>query len=358
MPYQTLKNIKRYYLDSADPDSKALHIAVRGSLACFISIILFQYIGQNILAGWAGFAALAFTQIDTLEIISKRVKFLAGNIFVFTVLALIGIGLSNYVLWFILTIPFVIFACAYISCLGEQYYNAGGWAGFLYVAFGSSLGDISHAVEVAITFIAVGILCILISIIIFPEIPLIKINKSFKRILIKLHTLYHISNNVHRQKITHQLENLIAIQNTTINTYLAAAKLSAVEENSIINASKTIQQIVLMLKSIDAFTPQLSMYSSSPIELFQNCRNTTLELIENSLKLLNTQIIKPSNTDLIISKYRDDLKVIQKQELNQIDPNFALLLDYSSHLYHFIKLWQTFTILCDDLSCFNTRKLS
>jgi uncharacterized membrane protein YccC len=198
--------IEKHYASIADPEGRAFRIAIRTALCCFLSIILFQWLGDGALVGWAAFAALAFPQMDTLDVVSKRVTYLLANILLFAVLALIGISLSTHWILFVATIPVVIFVCGYAAAFGAQYFNAGAWAGFLYVAFGSSIGRGFYAVHVAFTFVVIGVLCLLVSVVIFPERPLQRILASTRRVLVNMHG-----------KRSSLLQSTLVLHNSTIS---------------------------------------------------------------------------------------------------------------------------------------------
>lgn len=322
-------NFKRYSISSADPEGRVFRMAIRTALSCLLSILLFQWMGYNTLIGWAAFAALAFQQIDTLDLLSRRVIYLVANIILFAALALLGISLSTHWIIFLATIPVVIFICGYVAAFGPQYFNAGGWAGFLYVAFGSSIGSKFYAVHVALTFLVIGILCLCISILVFPERPLQRILTSTRRVFAKMRGNHH-----------HSLQTALALHNNTIEIYLKAAQLSVTQHETCLAMQKAMYQTFLMLAQLKILHKKASLHVTFAQTELEVCDHDTQRMIK---LLLRGDPIPPYSKK--VETYRARIKAIQLQELEKLEPNFAPLLEYSSYLYHYIQLWQTLVVI-------------
>lgn len=146
---KTIKNglqyLRHYYVDATDPEGAILKLALRTAFACALSIIIFQYLGNSLLSTWAGFATFAFVQNDALDRAFSRLYFLVAVILTFTVVTFLGMIISYHnVTWFILSVPIITFSFAYLACLGSRYFNAGGWAMFLYIMAGRAMQRIYH----------------------------------------------------------------------------------------------------------------------------------------------------------------------------------------------------------------------
>jgi hypothetical protein len=333
---------KNYYVDAVDPEGAIIKTSFRTALACAVSILLFQFLGNLSLSAWAGFATFAFVQNDIQDLFLNRLKFLVIIILTFTGFTFLGMLLSQHGLAFLISVPFVVFFCAYPACLGFPYFNAGAWALFLYILAGATPSNLWQASQMAITFLICGVISLAACFLIFPIRPYRKIILNYRRILAKiLLLLQHSSQNNERYftQFNLQLDRMLEIQEKNISQSLEFGKISVHKQMALVHLSKSIYQIGLMVKSIIYWQQRVSgtiHYSASGLD---ECRN----LIENALKTIIIQMKRRSLPDFDqmnseLMRHRNRLTELRKQEIVKVDPDFSDHLDYSACFYHYIKL--------------------
>ncbi|MBY0378207.1 MAG: hypothetical protein K2Q33_06580 [Gammaproteobacteria bacterium] len=327
---------KRFHLAAhireVDPEYRILRVALLAAICVLMCIGIFQWSHQTALLGWAAFAALAFSQIDTLEIPRKRIIYLGGTTFIFAVLAWASISLGRYPLWFLLITPWVIFVCGYTIAFGNRYFIVGTWAAFLYVAFGSSLGDRFFAWHVALTFLGVGILCIVISLLFFPEKPGKRLCNSCIRIL----------ENCYLQ-IPHA-EALLSLQNVLFQTYINVHTDKAAYM-AYWQFHKGLYQLYLLQKQMRSIQDRTAQHISFEATKLATVPFHTQGLIKALINILECKADDLPEMNLFIQQYREAIRAIQIQACQQQNPDLAAILDYSSYLYHTIQIWNLLEFL-------------
>ena len=194
-----LNTIKNDYIDTVDPDGTIFKAAFRTAVACIICILLLQLSGELALSAWGGFAAFAFVQNDIQDSAFNRLWFLIAVILGFTGLTFAGMLLGNHPWRFWATVPVVTFGCAYIACLGFQYFNAGAWALFLYVLAGANPVNFMQAGKIGLIFLLCGVISVLICFCVFPIRPHQKALYHYRKILTKIFRLFehsHLSQSI------------------------------------------------------------------------------------------------------------------------------------------------------------------
>ncbi|QAU22796.1 hypothetical protein EO087_01365 [Dyella sp. M7H15-1] len=321
------------YGRQVDPEHLTLRAATLTAICCLLSITFFQYLHQTTLLGWAAFAALAYSQIDTLEVPAKRIPYLALNIVVFSALAWVGITLGHYQRWFLLSIPFVIFACGYTIAYGNRYFNPGAWAAFLYVAFGSVLGDRFFAWHVAITFVGVGILCMIVSLLFFPEKPVQRMRKSCIRILERC----RIDNG--------DVELLLNSQNALFQTYLKHHLVAKEQQAAYWECHKVLYQLHLSEKHLKTLKMEAMLHIDFAESQLPKMHEHTQILIQALIDLLRGKIYPFPVSDGVTQECRDAVKAAQAAECQKHDPDLSGILAYSSYLFHTIQIWNLLSSL-------------
>jgi hypothetical protein len=134
------------------------------------------------------------------------------------------------------------------------------------------------------------------------------------------------------------LQSTLVLHNSTIETYLKAAKLTGTQRESCVLMQKFLYQAFLMMQQLDRLHKKVSHHDSFAQTGLQECHHDTQSMLE---ALLNGELIPPYSEK--VEHYRANIKALQLQELQQSQPNFAALLDYSSYLYHQTQLWRIFT---------------
>lgn len=337
-----LIDVKHYYVDAADPEGSVFKLSCRTALACIICILLLQFIGNLALSAWAGFAAFAFVQNDTQDVFFNRLRFFLAVVIIFTGITLLGMLLGNNLALFLVSVPIIIFVCAFPACLGFSFFNTGAWALFLYILAGAKPTTWTQAGQIAGTFLLCGVISICIAFFVFPIRPYRKIMLSYERILTKILLLFRHAPRRNKQyliKFNAQLDNMLELQEKNINLYLEPTKLSPAKHTALINLAKLLWQIGLMTKSTVEMHRRISNYSSYLTTKLEQCSL----LIEELLMELIIQIKQGTLPNLEKKKqklmsYRDSLTHIRKQELAKDNPNFSEFFDYSGYFYHFIKL--------------------
>ncbi|MBS0351690.1 MAG: hypothetical protein JSR33_11005, partial [Proteobacteria bacterium] len=282
---QWLITIKNYYVDTVDPEGAIVKTSFRTALACAVSILLLQFYGNLSLSAWAGFATFAFVQNDLQDLFFNRLKFLMAIILVFTGFTFLGMLLSQHLIAFLISVPLVVFICAFSACLGFPYFNAGAWTLFLYILAGATQSNVREASQIAVTFLICGVISLVACFLIFPIRPYQKIILNYRRMLSKiLLLLQHGAQNHKRYFIQFnlQLDRMLELQEKNLSQYLELKQTSSVEQTSLIQLSKSIYQIGLMVKSIVYWQQRVSNtinYSESGLE---GCKN----LLENALQTM------------------------------------------------------------------------
>ncbi len=339
---QWLMSVKNYYVDAVDPEGAIIKNSFRTALACAISISLFQFFGNISLSAWAGFATFAFVQNDIQDLFFNRLKFLIIIILTFTGFTFLGMLLSQHGLAFLISVPLVVFLCAYPACLGFPYFNAGAWALFLYILAGATPSNLGQASQIGITFLICGVVSLATCFLIFPIRPYQKIILNYRRMLTKILLLLQHSSKNNKRYFTQfnlQLDRMLEIQEKNISQSLESGKISTAKQTALAHLSKSIYQIGLMIKSIIHWQQRVSNtidYSKSGLD---ECRS----LIENALKAIVIQIKRHSLPDFDqmnskLMEHRNRLTELRKQEIVKADPDFSDFLDYSIGFYHYIKL--------------------
>lgn len=336
-----LNNFKHYYIDTVDPEGAVAKLAFRTAFACAVSIILFQLLANDFLSTWAGFATFAIVQNDTQELFFSRLRFLVGIVITITLFVFLGMLIGNHVFLFILSIPPLIFVCAYIACLGFSYFNAGAWAAFLYILAGASPTNLERASQIAVTILICGAISLLVCFLVFPVKPYRIIMQSYERVFAKLRVLLHSyqnNNQKHKVKFNAQLDQMLALQEKNLTVYLAATKLPANRQECLINLAKLLYQISLMIKSTLTFQHQVSKHNSYPIQL-ESCNH----LVEGLINELITQLRykeRPNFTavKIVLEAHREALTAVRKSEIAKLEPDFIAMQDNANYFYHFIKL--------------------
>lgn len=337
-----LANVKNYYVDAVDPEGAIIKTSFRTALACTVSILLLQFWGSLSLSAWAGFATFAFVQNDTQDLFFNRLKFLIAIILIFTGFTFLGMLLSQQWVVFLVTVPLVIFICAYPACLGFPYFNAGAWALFLYILAGANPANVWQASQIAITFLLCGVISLAACFFIFPIRPYQKIILNYRRILTKILLLLEHSTQKNKQYFTQfnlQLDQMLELQEKNISRCLESEKISGSKQAALVNLSKSIYQIGLMVKSVIHWQQHVSNTAHYSETGLDECRI----LIENALKAIIIQIKRHRLPDFTqmnskLMDYRNCLTELRKQEIIKEDPDLSDYLDCSTCFYHYIKL--------------------
>lgn len=337
-----IQRIKNYYVDAVDPEGTILKTSFRTALACTVSILLLQFYANLSLSAWAGFATFAFVQNDIQDLFSKRLKFLILIILIFTGFTFLGMLLSQHPMAFLISVPLVVFICAYPACLGFTYFNAGAWTLFLYILAGATPSNLYQACQIAITFLICGAISLAACFLIFPTRPYQKIILNYQRMLAKILLLLQHSDQIHERYFTQfnlQLDRLLELQEKNISQCMESGKISTATQTELIHLSKSIYQIGLIVKSIIHWQRRVSNtihYSESGLD---DCRN----LIEDALKAIVIQIKRHreprfSQMNAKLMEYRNRLTEFRKREIIKENPDLSDYLDYSTCFYHYIKL--------------------
>jgi hypothetical protein len=337
-----LASVKNYYIDAVDPEGAILKTAFRTAFACAISILLLQLWGNLSLSAWAGFATFAFVQNDNQDLFFGRLKFLIVIILLFTGFTFLGMLLSKESVIFLLSLPLVIFICAYPACLGFPYFNAGAWTLFLYILAGANPVDVRQAGQVAITFLFCGAISVAACFFIFPIRPYQQIILNYRRTLTKMSLLLHLSDHKNERyfiQFNSQLDQMLELQEKNISRYFKSGKVPAVKHTALINLSKLIYQIDLMVRSIIYWQQKMS----HTIHYFETGLDGCRILIENALKAVVVQIKRHQLPDFAemnvkLMEHRNRLTELRKQEIAKKDHDLSDYLDYSTCFYHYIKL--------------------
>jgi hypothetical protein len=335
-----LRYIRHHYIDSVDPERTVIRLSLRTTLACMLSILLFQFFGNLLLSTWAGFITFALVQTDTKELFFERLYFLLGTIFIFAGLTFLGmsIGHHNKTL-FILSIPVIMFCLAYPACLGFSYFNAGVWGMFLYVLAGSN--PLHPVLPIIWVFLGCGFLSLVICFFVLPFRPYQKIIASYERLLIKLAFILHTFQYKPRAyifKFNIQLDNILILQEKNLTNFLKTSRVAITKRTAAVELAKSLYQLCLMTKSTIAFRQYAPVIVDYP-NYHQNLSQLIVDAIHALVRQLNDKI--PPNFDYVqqqLDSYREILTRLRREELNKLHPDFNMLLNYSSYFYHFIKL--------------------
>lgn len=335
-----LVNFKDYHIDAVDPERVIVKAAFRTAVACIICILLLQLSGLLTLSAWGGFAAFAFVQNDIQGSPLNRLRFLLAVILIFTGLTFLGMSLSTHPWLFWATVPVVTFGCAYVACLGFQYFNAGAWALFLYILAGANPVNLMQAGKIGLIFLLCGMISLLVCFFVFPIQPYQKVTRHYKRILMKALLLFDRSVNAdekHLNKLTTQLEKLLELQESNMALYLKSKNLP--KQEALINLEKLLYQIGLMTKSMLAWQQRVSVYPHYAELHLENC----LQLIIFTLRGMISQIRRRQSPDFSViyaqlESYRENITQLRRQEITKAAADFSECLDYASYFYHCEKM--------------------
>lgn len=334
-----LRNFRNYYADAVDPEGAVCKLAFRTALACMISIILLQILGKANLSAWGGFAAFAFVQNDIQDLVFNRLWFLLVIILVFTSLTFLGMLLGSHPWIFLASVPVTIFICAYPSCLGFQYFNAGAWALFLYILAGANPAGLSQASQIAAVFLLCGCISLTVCFFVFPMRSFQKIMLNYKRILVKIALLFHHATQKHSTQFTAQLDKLLELEEKNMNFYLQAKKTSTIQKTALINLEKLLYQTSLMTKSTLTWQKRVSSYPHYVETQLEDCKLLIETVIKKIvLQIKHRELINFSAIHSQLNHYRESLTKLRKIEAAKSQPDFAEFLDYSAYFYHYLKL--------------------
>lgn len=341
-----LTYFKKQYIDVVDPEGEVVKSALRTALTCGLTILLLQFYGNTPLSVWGGFATFSFIQNDPQGLFLVRLRFLSGVIIVFTALTCFGMLLGNYLPAYLLSVPVILFACAYIACLGFSYFNAGGWAAFLYILAGFNPNTFQQTMVIGVTFLICGCISLLACFLIFRMRPYQKLMISYERVLILLPTL--LSGNRHYRT---RLDQALFLHEKNLNLYLKTAKTTTTTQIILINLSKLLYQINLIAKSTFNIRQQFhddGHYASTHLE---NCHL----LVEKWIMVLIEQVRYKKQVDFSkampeLDNYRENLTTLRKCELMKARPDFSNFLEYSSYFYHFIKLLELLQAFSENIN--------
>lgn len=352
---EKLTYFKSYYIDAVDPEGNIAKLAFRTAFACTISILLFQVIGNFFLSSWAGFATFAFVQNDTQERFSNRFSFLIAIIILFTLLVFAGMLIGKYLLLYFITIPVIVLVSAYCACLGYRFFNASGWALFLYILAGSNPADVDLALQIGKTFLICGCISIAVCFLVFPSTPYRRMTLNYNRILSRVLLLLKQSSSNYTEiaRYNSQLETLLELQDKEISIYLEENKLTIEKQTIFINLGKLFYQLSLMAKSTVVFQ-QLPSRPASPVGLFNHCNQVIEEIIQEIISQIKYKQYKQppdfSSAKKQLSLDQEYLTSLRKIETEKIKPDFISILDYSDHLYHFLKLLELLEKISKNIS--------
>lgn len=342
MLYQRLNHFKHYYIDRVDPEGYFAKLAFRTALACIISILFFQLLGNNILSMWAGFATFCFVQNDIQEKFSKRLTFFIGLILVFTAFVFIGMLIGHIRIVYIIVAPCIIFLASYLACLGLNYFVACGWGLFLLILSGSNPSSMFETMQIVIAMLIAGVVSILICFVLFPLQPYQKIIRGFQRVLFKLIFLshnYQQLNSVNLSKLTTQLDQILSLQEKNLSLYLEDSKLTLEQKTTCVAIAKALYQMSLMFKSalmLRQFLLNHETYKESKLDQCAIIVEQGLQSLLNQLRKKPALKLEVLEAELL--SYRDILMQIRKKELMKPQAKMEDLLDYSNYFYHFIKI--------------------
>lgn len=354
-----LTGIKNHYIDTVDPENAIIKSAFRTALACAISILLAQLFGNIALSAWAGFATFAFVQNDTQELFFNRLRFLISVILVFTGLTFLGMLLSNQPAVFLISIPLVIFAGAYIACLGFSYFNAGAWALFLYILAGANPSSLAQASQIGITFLLCGVLSLAVCFGVFPTRPYQKIILNYRRILTKILLLFQHApqqNQAYFTKFSAQLDQILALQEKNLSLHLESGTMPTANQTPIIHASKLLYQTSLLAKSTLHWQRLVSQYNHYADTQLEECRLLIQKALQSIIKQIKRR--KPVDFAMLntqLMHYRNSLTVLRKQELTKPDPDFSEFLDDATCFYHYLKILELLEAFGRDISQLQSR---
>ena len=335
-----LADIKNNYIDSVDPDGAIVKAALRTAVACIICIVLLQLSGELALSAWGGFAAFAFVQNDIQDSVSNRLWFLLSVIFIFTALTFSGMLLGNHPWWFWATVPVVTFGCAYVACLGFQYFNAGAWALFLYILAGANPASSPQAGKIALIFLLCGAVSLLVCFLLFPLPSYQRVTDHYKRILAKILLLFENSTSFSESnfnKLSAQLDKLLELQEKNMALYLKSKNL--IDQEILMSLEKGLYQISLLTKSILTWQKRVSTYPHYADMHLDGCR----QLITVALKGIINQIKTKRSPDFTViytqlENYRENITQLRRQEIAKTESDFSEFLDYAAYFYHYQKL--------------------
>ena len=330
--------IKNNYIDTVDPDNAIVKVAFRTAVACIICILLLQLSGELALSAWGGFAAFAFVQNDIQDSAFNRFWFLIAIILVFTGLTFTGMLLGNYPWRFWATVPVVTFGCAYIACLGFQYFNAGAWALFLYILGGANPVNFMQAGKIGLIFLLCGIISLLICFGVFPIQPQQKALYHCRKILTKVSLLFGQGMSARQiDQLFSQLDKLLESQGSNMALYLKSQNL--IGQEAWINLEKLLYQISLMTKSILAWQKRASSHPHYADVHLEDCRQVMAMALQEIInQIRRKQSPHFANIYTQLESYREKITELRRQEIAKAEPDFSECLDYAAYFYHYEKL--------------------
>ena len=352
MVLQKLRRFKHDVIDIVDLEGSIAKQSFRTALACFFCIILFELLQNRLLSSWAGFAAFAFVQNDLQEGFASRFKILVAIIILFTLIVFIGMILSNHIIIFLISIPIVVFLVSYLSCLGTNYFNAGGWTLFLYILSGSSPTTLHNAFKISEVFLVCGVVSLAVCFFIFPLNPRKQIFLSFERLLSKFSMELQLRNqSTQESKPRNYLDSILMLQEKNMTFLLTTFKLNCEQKERLIKINKLLYKISFLIKSSHYFYEKIKIYPSFPSFHMKEYHGSIEVFFEDVI----LQIKNKSSLDLSIKKeniflFREPLMNIRKKELLNLDSDFSEYLNYSHYFYHFVKIFELLELLSQTIN--------
>ena len=356
--WQRLKHA--FFKRMVDPECDVLKSAFRTALACGLCIFLFQYVGNTHASILAGFAAFCFVQNDPQGLNGPRFIFLSAVILVFTLLAFVGMVLGAHLIWFIATLPVIIFVAAYGSCLGPNYFNAGLWALFLYLFASANPLSVHEASLISIVFLLSGSICLATCFFVFPLKPYQRLIQNYRLLLKQFIALIDSKPlNGQRnewlkkdslQKFNHQIDHLLVLQQYNLEFYFKTCGIALRQQSDFVQLAKALYQISLMLKSTMALQQRIAAYDSYAQTQLPLCQIEMVKLLVALVAQIKDQSLPPfSQVETALESVRDHLTAFRGEALRHaalmnVSVDFTIIFDYSNYFYHFLKLYDLLKI--------------
>lgn len=328
-----------FYRDRIDPGGYVAKLALRAALSCLICLAIFQLSHHLALSGWAGLAAFATVQIDVQAArLSHRIAILAAAVLTFTALILLGLMLSPQTLLFVISIPILVFAGAFIACLNAVYFNIVLWGLCLYIVAGWTPTPIEQSLHIAGTFFIAGLLCIGVCIIVLPLSAAKRLQISFEGIFRQLLFLLQHPAYIHKTKL--EIEPLLTQLEKELRGNSTGKMLP-----------KQMYYISLIVKSICQMQQKIKTYPDYAQTRLEACQALSVNFITQLIKQIRTKA-QPDSAQLTheLTGHRHYLMTLRKQELAKPRPDFTDYCDYSKQLYQFIKLFDLLANLSQQLA--------
>lgn len=330
---------KIFYRDRIDPGGYVAKLALRAALACLICLAVFQFSHHITLSGWAGLAAFATVQIDVQAArLSHRIAILAAAVLTFTVLILLGLILSPQVLLFVISIPILVFICAFIACLNAVCFNIVLWGLCLYIVAGWTPTPIEQSLHIASAFFIAGLMCIGVCIFVLPLNAEKRLQISFEGIFTQL--LFLLQHPAYIHQTTLEVEPLLAQLEKNLRDNSAGKMLP-----------KQMYYISLIVKSICQMQQKIVVYPEYAQTHLDTCQALSVNFITLLMKQMKTKT-QPDTAHLTreLTDHRHYLMALRRQELAKPTPDFTDYCDYSKQLYQFIKLFDLLASLSQQLA--------